>query len=121
MYSLTWSLNAWEGINYRKSLSADTAFPASLLDSLAGFQYLVEELGFQPRVRILNSQARASARDPLMAARNFQNMMLCGDSAGANTCMALARYIGDLADAAELERGWDQVGSMCLHSVCLLC
>lgn len=38
-------------VNYRKSLSADSAFPACLWDALAGWQYLIEELGFRPEVR----------------------------------------------------------------------
>jgi acetyl esterase/lipase len=36
--------------NYRKCLTDDTAWPAPLLDCLSGWQYLVEELGFEPKV-----------------------------------------------------------------------
>lgn len=38
------------GANYRKSLSDSTAFPCSLLDTLAGYQYLIEEKHFEPKV-----------------------------------------------------------------------
>lgn len=38
------------GLNYRKSLSAASAFPACLLDALAGYQYLIDNLGFQAKV-----------------------------------------------------------------------
>lgn len=48
-YSCHFLLNA--GLNYRKSLSAATAFPACLLDALAGYQYLIDELGFKAKVR----------------------------------------------------------------------
>lgn len=36
--------------NYRKCLDDASAFPAPLLDCLAGYQYLVDELGFEPKV-----------------------------------------------------------------------
>lgn len=39
-----------EGLNYRKSLSSASAFPACLLDALAGYQYLLDELGFASKV-----------------------------------------------------------------------
>ncbi|WVQ82452.1 hypothetical protein IAT38_004581 [Cryptococcus sp. DSM 104549] len=78
-------------INYRKSLSDATAFPCSLLDCMAGFQYVVEEKGF-----------------------DAQNIMLCGDSAGANGCLALARCLGEMEEMGSTRFG--QVGAMCLHS-----
>ncbi|WWD17607.1 hypothetical protein CI109_102048 [Kwoniella shandongensis] len=78
-------------VNYRKSLSADSAFPASLLDCLAGLQYVVQERGFEAK-----------------------NIMLCGDSAGANASLALARCLGEMESAGG--RRFGQVGSMCLHS-----
>lgn len=59
--------------NYRKSLDDATAFPASLLDSLAGWQFLVHELGFAPR-----------------------NITLAGESAGGNAVLALTRYLDEL-------------------------
>lgn len=37
--------------NYRKALDDASAFPAQLLDALAGWQYLTEDLGFEPQVR----------------------------------------------------------------------
>lgn len=36
--------------NYRKSLDDASGFPAPLLDMLAGLQFVVDELGFQPKV-----------------------------------------------------------------------
>lgn len=79
-------------MNYRKSLDKTTAFPASLLDALAGYQYLLS-LGFEPK-----------------------NIMLCGDSAGANACLALARYLDALTDAGH---HIGQVGALCL--LCVSC
>lgn len=38
------------GVSYRKSLSDSTAFPCSLLDTLAGYQYLIEEKHFEHKV-----------------------------------------------------------------------
>jgi hypothetical protein len=37
-------------VNYRKSLSADSAFPACLIDALAGYVYVIEQLGFKAEV-----------------------------------------------------------------------
>jgi hypothetical protein len=37
-------------VNYRKSLSVDTAFPACLLDALAGYLFLTRDLGFEASV-----------------------------------------------------------------------
>lgn len=79
-------------VNYHKSLSDATAFPCSLLDTLAGIQYLVEEKSFETK-----------------------NIMLCGDSAGANACLALARCLGEMEDLGSKRFG--QVGSLCLQSV----
>ncbi|RSH91989.1 hypothetical protein EHS25_009360 [Saitozyma podzolica] len=70
------------GVNYRKSLSASSAFPGSLIDCLAGYQYLVRTLGVSP-----------------------SNITLNGDSAGANACMALARYLSELEGC-----GWSDFG-----------
>lgn len=79
-------------VNYRKSLDKTSAFPASLLDALAGYQYLLS-LGFEPK-----------------------NIMLCGDSAGANACLALSRYLDALTDAGH---HIGQVGALCL--LCVSC
>lgn len=40
--------------NYRKCLSDDSAWPAPLLDYLAAWEYMVNELGFEPQVRFFN-------------------------------------------------------------------
>ncbi|KAJ1308505.1 hypothetical protein OPQ81_004209 [Rhizoctonia solani] len=47
-------------------------FPTALLDALAGYIYLTRALGFKP-----------------------QNVIVSGDSAGANLALALARYLRD--------------------------
>ncbi|AFR98471.1 hypothetical protein C343_06451 [Cryptococcus neoformans C23] len=78
-------------VNYHKSLSDATAFPCPLLDTLAGIQYLVEQKDFET-----------------------ENIMLCGDSAGANACLALARCLGEMEDLGSKRFG--QVGSLCLQS-----
>lgn len=58
-HPLQWSL-AWDWCkesklrvfapNYRKCLDDGSAFPGPLYDFLAGWQFLVEDLGFEPRV-----------------------------------------------------------------------
>lgn len=48
------------------------SWPAPLLDGLAGYLYLVRDMGFQPR-----------------------NVILVGDSAGGNLALALCRYLRD--------------------------
>lgn len=50
--------------------SPESPFPAALLDALAGYQYLVEEVGILPI-----------------------NIVLIGDSAGGNLALALTRYL----------------------------
>jgi hypothetical protein len=53
---------------------------------------------------------------PTLTAARLQNITLNGDSAGANACMALARYLSELESC-----GWSDfgmVGGMVLHSVC---
>ena len=45
-------------------------FPAALLDALAGYNYLVNDVGFSP-----------------------SDILFCGDSAGGNLALALARYL----------------------------
>lgn len=61
-------------INYRLSqgppLKLENAFPAALLDALAGYNYLVHTLGFDP-----------------------QNIVVAGESAGAHLVVVLTRYL----------------------------
>ncbi|KAH7884184.1 Alpha/Beta hydrolase protein [Phlebopus sp. FC_14] len=47
-------------------------FPAALVDALAGYRYLVEDVGFSPR-----------------------DIVVLGDSAGGNLALALVRYLRD--------------------------
>ncbi|KAF4581792.1 hypothetical protein EYR40_002810 [Pleurotus pulmonarius] len=60
-------------IEYR--LSGAAPFPAALLDALAGYHYLVNDVGFSPSAIIFE-----------------------GDSAGANLALALARYLVERRD-----------------------
>ncbi|KAJ6594256.1 alpha/beta-hydrolase [Mycena capillaripes] len=53
---------------------ATNPFPAGVLDSLAGYNYLVHTIGFQP-----------------------QHIFVCGDSAGGNLAIALIRYLANNA------------------------
>ena len=55
-------------------------FPASLMDAIAGYRYLIEDVGFEPR-----------------------NIILSGDSAGGGIVFNLARYIAS-ADLASLPK-----------------
>ena len=61
-------------VEYRISRSPSqppsSPFPAALLDAFAGYHYLVNEVGFAP-----------------------QNIIIEGDSAGANLSLALVRYL----------------------------
>jgi acetyl esterase/lipase len=63
-------------IDYRLCSSAPypklAPFPSSLIDALAGYVYLLRNLGFKP-----------------------QNVMVAGDSAGGNLALALVRYLRD--------------------------
>lgn len=61
-------------MNYRKCLSSDTAFPAPLLDALAGYIYLTQTLGF-----------------------SADSITLIGESAGAHLCLILSRHLADLS------------------------
>lgn len=49
---------------------AQNPFPATLLDAVAGYRYLVQDIGFQP-----------------------QDILLSGDSAGGHLAFTLARYL----------------------------
>ncbi|KAG6369578.1 Alpha/Beta hydrolase protein [Boletus reticuloceps] len=51
------------------------SFPAALLDALAGYVYLVEEVGFRP-----------------------EDVIVQGDSAGGNLALAMMRYLRDYAN-----------------------
>lgn len=84
------------GANYRKSLSAESAFPGSLLDTLSAYLYLRDTLGFKP-----------------------ENIVLMGDSAGGGCSVGLARYLGDLEKHRQRkgEESVGQVGGMILFSV----
>jgi acetyl esterase/lipase len=74
------------GVNYRKSIQPDAAFPGNLLDALSGYLYLVNELGFEP-----------------------DKVVVMGDSAGGNTALGLARYLGEL-QKQQGESGTKEVG-----------
>ncbi|KAI1789469.1 alpha/beta-hydrolase [Ganoderma leucocontextum] len=62
------------GLEYRLSsaapLNAENPFPASLIDAIAGYRYLVEDIGFHP-----------------------SRIVLSGDSAGGGIALNLARYL----------------------------
>ena len=61
-------------VEYRLSqgppLTPEGAFPAALIDAVAGYHYLVDTLGFDP-----------------------QNILVTGESAGGNLAIALVRYL----------------------------
>ncbi|KAH8089934.1 alpha/beta-hydrolase [Cristinia sonorae] len=61
-------------LGYRLSAAAPlepkNPFPASLFDALAGYRYLVEDAGFQPK-----------------------DIIVCGDSAGGHLALVLTRYL----------------------------
>lgn len=57
-------------LEYRLSSQTSNPFPAALLDAVAGYSYLVNDVGFSPR-----------------------DIILEGDSAGGNLALALARYL----------------------------
>ncbi|KAI0816972.1 Alpha/Beta hydrolase protein [Trametes gibbosa] len=63
-YRLSWS----------DPLPTQGAFPAALFDALAGYQYLVRDLGFRP-----------------------SNILIMGESAGANLALQLTRYLAQTA------------------------
>lgn len=60
---------------YRKAKPGAYAFPSQLLDALAAYVYLVRAVGFAP-----------------------SDIIVSGDSAGANLALALTRYLVDLGD-----------------------
>ncbi|WWC91547.1 uncharacterized protein L201_006493 [Kwoniella dendrophila CBS 6074] len=60
-------------VNYRKTLSSDTAFPAPLLDVLSAYLYLIQDLKF-----------------------NARDIILLGESAGGHLSLFLSQYLNDL-------------------------
>ena len=62
------------GLEYRLSsappFKAANPFPASLIDAISGYRYLVEDIGFHP-----------------------SRIVLSGDSAGGGIALNLARYL----------------------------
>lgn len=63
-------------IQYRKTLDDSTAFPAPLLDALAGWHYVTQVMGFDPK-----------------------SCVLSGDSAGAHLSLALCRQLNAIGQA----------------------
>ncbi|KAH9920958.1 Alpha/Beta hydrolase protein [Fomitopsis serialis] len=79
-------------VTYRSAKSSSSAFPAQLLDALAGYVHLIS-LGFRP-----------------------SDVILVGESAGAFAILALMRYLGELrADASSSVRP-GMVGAVALVS-----
>jgi acetyl esterase/lipase len=71
-------------LEYRLASSAPAVeqypFPTQLLDALAGYNYLVQTVGFAP-----------------------EDIIISGDSAGANLALALVRYLRDNASATDVQ------------------
>jgi acetyl esterase/lipase len=84
--------NASSAVNHRKALSPSTAFPAQLLDLLAGYAYLLS-LGFAA-----------------------ENIILVGDSSGGHLLLALSRYLAEL-DRMQPNLDVGMPGAMLLVSV----
>lgn len=67
-------------VDYRLSASTpyppSNPYPAPILDALAAYKYLVQEIGFKP-----------------------ENIVISGDSAGGNLALALARYLVENGEA----------------------
>jgi hypothetical protein len=83
-------VDIFPAVNYRKCLTAETAFPAPLQDALAGYLYL-KGLGFLP-----------------------ENITFIGDSSGAHIMLGLVRY---LSETTSKELGLGIPGSLILISV----
>jgi len=64
------------GINYRKSVIPSNCFPASLYDTLVGYLYVLNTLGFDPK-----------------------NVLILGESAGGNAALALMTLIGKFQES----------------------
>ncbi|KAG9310503.1 alpha/beta-hydrolase [Chiua virens] len=75
----TTSITRTFAIEYRLSAAAPyedaNSFPAALLDALAGYIYLVGQVGFRP-----------------------EDVIVVGDSAGGNLALAMLQYLRDYAD-----------------------
>lgn len=63
------------GINYRKSVTADRAFPAALQDTITGYAYLIRT--------------------------GYKKIAIAGDSAGAGLALALMQYLAKMAGKNE--------------------
>lgn len=68
--SVTRSLAVEYRLTKPPSITPSNPFPAALIDAIAGYNYLVHDLGFAP-----------------------ENIIVEGDSAGGNLALALARYL----------------------------
>jgi acetyl esterase/lipase len=70
-------------VEYRLSISGPEVpanpFPAAIIDALAGYNYLVNKMGF-----------------------SSSNIIMCGDSAGGNIVLALTRYLVENVDAPDI-------------------
>ncbi|KAH9893199.1 alpha/beta-hydrolase [Cubamyces lactineus] len=89
-------------VDYRLAASAPrpqiNAFPAALLDCLAGYWYLVQEAGFAP-----------------------QNVIIAGDSAGANMALAIVRHLVENPHPALPPPGGLVLASACLDLMVSRC
>lgn len=63
------------GINYRKSVTVDRAFPAALQDTITGYAYLIR--------------------------KGYKRIAVAGDSAGAGLALALMQYLAKMAGKDE--------------------
>lgn len=60
------------GVNYRKSITRETAFPAALQDTIAGYAYLTR--------------------------KGYKRIAIGGDSAGAGLALALMQYLAKMSE-----------------------
>lgn len=63
------------GINYRKSVTVDRAFPAALQDTISAYAYLIR--------------------------KGYRRIAVAGDSAGAGLALALMQYLAKMAEKDE--------------------
>jgi len=86
-------------IEYRLSSGESSAavnpFPAALLDALAGYNYLVNVVGFSPL-----------------------DIIICGDSAGGNLALALTRYLVEKQSSTEANLPAPPAGIILLSPWC---
>ena len=85
-------ISHFAAVNHRKAVESSSAFPAQLLDLLAGYAYLLSH-GFLP-----------------------ENITFLGDSSGGHLVLALSRYLAEL-DAAVPELNVGMPGALMLISV----